>query len=852
MTEESTKVITTTGDRLLGRFGTSVWFDARAHVWWRVFSLGLLLLAATAVCAHAQGTPASVTNESGDTIAVTFPPPVGTYNPHQVIVKFARGVLNPSVLCFTVPAPQDTIEQGEISVQGMPSSFKSQIMGQVFHIDSGIILDAGLRSGLRSMGGLYLRRITSANPCTDTFTVARNGDTLPADDYDWMVMLLDTTSNPVTVVTALHDSVYADRVEMAGLDVYLQTDAVPDDLDYDLFQVGLHGDGIGADVAWDYQTGNYNIKVAVIDDGLDWRHNELGGDMGAGKKVSGGWSYTENNKWFENGSGHGTPVGGIIGAETNNGKLNNGRFLVAGIGGGWGFGAPGGTVGLQMLGFRTNEPGGNPTSKIIAGIREASAKSWGYGYGVHLMNLSLGFDNYDELLRSAVEYAYSNMSMVIASRGNAGTTARHYPACFDDRWVINVGAANPLKARANVSHHGQFVWASSYGSSMDLIAPGDAGPTDDGFYTITTTGYTGDAGLYRTNDRQFDGTSAAAPHAAGVVGLLLSEAFDQFAPGADKPWMLGIDRDDVEGIIKAACSDRTPQNTPGGQSARGYDPFTGWGHLQADSLFTMLNEGYRVWHINLAPQSYGQWTQINMFRFENNSISNRQPFRPGWYTIQRREVRATTYASAADVDFGAPMFVWGRGGADGGWSQANPNYQEQYCEVINGEWGNNLTAGIRHTPGGPITVRTFQYRVLPLWNSSFQPSTPIFPANPRLNLTIYAKPSPPRTKDGSGGNDGAVTAGASFEHSEAALRAVVYPNPARSVVTLRHAIPGGGTAQVVVFDNLGRLVLQRTSRDNGSEERVMHIRVEDLPAGTYRCMVRAGARITTVPFVITR
>lgn len=877
MTEESTEVITIE-DRLpvdrspVDRLPVNrppVRFDARAHGWWRAFGLGLLLLAAIATRGHAQDEPAPIMNESGDTIAVTFPPPVGTYNPHQVIVKFVRGVLDPSVLCFTVPAPQDTVEQGEITVQGMPSAFKSQIMGQAFHIDSGIILDAGLRSGLRSMGGLYLRRMTSANPCTDTFTVARNGDTLPADDYDWMVMLLDTTSNPVTVVTALRDSTYNERVEMAGLDVYLHPDAVPDDLYYRFRQIGLQGDGIGADVAWNYQTGNYNIKVAVIDDGLDWRHNELGGDMGSGRKVSGGWSYTENNKWFEYGSYHGTQCAGIIGAETNNGNLGGGRFLISGIGGGWNNGAPGGTVGVQMLGFRTEEYNGDPVSKVAAAIREASARSRGYGYGVHLMNVSLGFDNYDEVLRSAVNSAIGNYVTVVASRGNDDNWAGHYPATLDNSWVLSVGAAGWHKERASGFLENNQPWASSYGGGMDCIAPGKAGPDDNGLYWITTTGYSGDDGSNRINVGLFSGTSAAAPHTAGVVGLLLSEGYEQLTLDGDKPWMAGMDREDIEGIIKAACSDRTQTTNPGEQYARGYDPYTAWGHVQADSLFEMLHEDYRVWHLSLAPTWYGQWQQYNTFWLQNNFRGNRQPLPPGMYRVQRREVRATTYAYG-DYDAGAPMFVWGRGGTNGGWSAAHPNYQSTFSEVTNGSWGNGQVPGIRHTPGQPITLRTYQYRVLPLHGMlQFGPSTPVYPANPQLNLSIFAKPSPLKARDGSGGNDGGGGndgaggndgSGGNDGHlsdvaatnGDAALRASIVPNPARSVMHLRHTVPGGGTARIVVSDVLGRIVLERTSRANGSVERTMSIRVDDLSAGTYRCTVSTGTRTTTVPFVVVR
>src|SRR5690606_37562305 len=57
-------------------------------------------------------------------------------------------------------------------------------------------------------------------------------------------------------------------------------------------------------------------------------------------------------------------------------------------------------------------------------------------------------------------------------------------------------------------------WGSSYGTSLDFVAPGVG---------ITTTDITGTLGYSNTNyTNTFNGTSAACPNAAGVGALVLS------------------------------------------------------------------------------------------------------------------------------------------------------------------------------------------------------------------------------------------------------------------------------------------------------------------------------------------
>ena len=79
---------------------------------------------------------------------------------------------------------------------------------------------------------------------------------------------------------------------------------------------------------------------------------------------------------------------------------------------------------------------------------------------------------------------------------------------------IAVGASDMCDTRKRPNDcSGENWWGSSYGNSLDLVAPG---------VKIATCDISGDSG-YTTNDYSltFNGTSAASPVAAGLVALYM-------------------------------------------------------------------------------------------------------------------------------------------------------------------------------------------------------------------------------------------------------------------------------------------------------------------------------------------
>jgi hypothetical protein len=139
--------------------------------------------------------------------------------------------------------------------------------------------------------------------------------------------------------------------------------------------------------------------------------------------------------------------------------------------------------------------------------------------------------------------------VVLFSSGNDDGGV-NWPANYDK--VIAVGASSPCDERKSPgSCDGENWWGSNYGPELDVVAPG---------VKMYTTDRTGSAGYESTDyNACFNGTSAAAPFAAGVVGLLLSR----------NP---GLSAERAQEILQAAATDI---------NASGYDQETGYGRVDA-------------------------------------------------------------------------------------------------------------------------------------------------------------------------------------------------------------------------------------------------------------------------------
>jgi subtilisin family serine protease len=232
--------------------------------------------------------------------------------------------------------------------------------------------------------------------------------------------------------------------------------------------------------AWNTTTGNDSMILAIVDSGVQLNHPDLVG------RLVPGWDYVNNDSDPSDDFGHGTMVAGIAAASTNNGR-----------------GVAGATWQGKIMPIKVLDSSGEADDNdIAAGIKYA------VDHGASVINLSLGGPGEGTgILQQYVDYATSHNVVVVAAAGNDGdqgvlaATAPHYPAACNG--VIAVGATDA------VGNHAPF---SSYGSWIDVVAPGDLTNSNqqDGI-TTTMKGSTYGVGA---------GTSFSSPLVAGVAFLM--------------------------------------------------------------------------------------------------------------------------------------------------------------------------------------------------------------------------------------------------------------------------------------------------------------------------------------------
>lgn len=241
--------------------------------------------------------------------------------------------------------------------------------------------------------------------------------------------------------------------------------------------VGGNTGTIGADInaadAWDISTGSSAVAIAILDTGVSATHPDLAAKIIAGKNFIG----SDESAW-EDGNGHGTHSAGIAAARSNNG------LGVAGV-----------CWNCSLVVARVLDDHG---TGVWSGV--ASAIVWAADQqAVRVISLNLGGAATDAATLSAVNYAAARGKILVAAAGNTYGGNVLFPAQFEN--CIAVSATN------NNDNLAEF---SAVGSAIDLAAPGAE------VYSAFGTPGTGDT--YAV----LSGTSMAAPHVAGLAGLLWS------------------------------------------------------------------------------------------------------------------------------------------------------------------------------------------------------------------------------------------------------------------------------------------------------------------------------------------
>jgi len=242
--------------------------------------------------------------------------------------------------------------------------------------------------------------------------------------------------------------------------------------------VGISGIDIKAEQAWGITQGSANIKIAVIDCGVDLTHPDLQANLLSGYDATGGNSGGGPVSKNDN---HGTACAGIICAIKDNQKG------IAGV-------APNCKL-MPVYTSLKNES-----------LREAI--DWAWQNGADILSCSWGGGNSNPIVTDAIDRATTQGRggkgcVVVFASGNEGNSVS-YPAYLPN--VMAVGA---------IDNQGSVASFSNYGNGLDVVAPG---------VDIYTTDRHGKKVGYTKKDYYccFSGTSASCPHVAGIAALVLS------------------------------------------------------------------------------------------------------------------------------------------------------------------------------------------------------------------------------------------------------------------------------------------------------------------------------------------
>lgn len=211
------------------------------------------------------------------------------------------------------------------------------------------------------------------------------------------------------------------------------------------------------------RTPESKIKVALIDSGVDYTD-----DIDVYKRKNFIPGEDNVSVLYEDSSGHGTSISGIMAAKDND------------------EGITGINPNIELYSARVlDHENKAPISRVIDAIY------WAIEENVNIINISFGTTTNSEALRHAIQDAYNAGILIVAAAGNNGTI--EYPAAYDE--VVAVGAVNSKGERSE---------GSAMGAELELMAPGEQ---------ILSTGAFGGVSVS-------EGTSMAAPHVVGVASIL--------------------------------------------------------------------------------------------------------------------------------------------------------------------------------------------------------------------------------------------------------------------------------------------------------------------------------------------
>ncbi len=252
-----------------------------------------------------------------------------------------------------------------------------------------------------------------------------------------------------------------------------------------------HAD-IGATNAWDILTSASNIVVAVVDSGMQVTHEDLAGNMWVNPANGGhGFNAFDSSTNVPDDTGHGSLVGGVLGAVGNNGV-----------------GITGVAWRVQMMACKALSGGSGSASTVIACFEYARTN------GARIINASLSSTTFSTATRDEIAALRDAGIILVASAGNGTSVGANvdvnptYPACYNLDNIISVAYTTRNDTLGQLSNYGA--------TNVLLAAPGDQ---------IYSTFSGSDSAYYPPSSLPINlaGTSFAAPYVAGACALLMAQ-----------------------------------------------------------------------------------------------------------------------------------------------------------------------------------------------------------------------------------------------------------------------------------------------------------------------------------------
>lgn len=248
---------------------------------------------------------------------------------------------------------------------------------------------------------------------------------------------------------------------------------------------------INAAQAWDINFNGASVVIAITDDAVDLTHSDLAANIWVNPNEipnngidDDGNSFVDDMNGWDFGDGdnnpnpntaatnHGTHVGGIAAASTDNG---NGIAAIS--------------ANSKIMAVKMSQTGS------MGLFSPAESIDYSIAMGADVINMSWGGGMYTQIMQDLFNIAYAQNVVCIAASGNSNVPMAFYPANYDH--VIAVASTDQMDQKSGFSN---------YGADIDVSAPGT-----DIYSTVPGSQY-----------MTMSGTSMASPLVSGLVGLMKS------------------------------------------------------------------------------------------------------------------------------------------------------------------------------------------------------------------------------------------------------------------------------------------------------------------------------------------